>query len=147
MSAATWFQNLLTYNVQVALVAGTGLLLPRILRLRTPRVLYSYWQSLLAVCLLLPLMQPWRHVGADRSIGAVSRIVLGADWSVTPPATLPVARLILLVLAGGLALRLIWLAMGLARLRRYRESSRRIELLPPGIQETSAAWASPRSSA
>jgi TonB family protein len=72
------------------------------------------------------------------NIGAASRIILGPDWMVAPPATLPVARLILLVLAGGVALRLIWLAMGLARLRRYRESSGRIELLPPEIQEMSA---------
>jgi len=54
MSASLWLENLTAYSLQVALVAATGLLLPRMSRLRRPRVLYSYWQALLAVCLVTP---------------------------------------------------------------------------------------------
>ena len=61
MIAPLWFQNLFAYCLQVALLAVAGLLMPRLLRLRTPRVLYAYWQALLAACLLLPLVQPWQH--------------------------------------------------------------------------------------
>ena len=69
MSAPLWFQNLVVYSLQVALMAAAGLLLPRLLRLRRPRVLYHYgrhcWRC--ACCFL------WC------SPGAISR------WRAAPP--------------------------------------------------------------
>ena len=58
MSGALWLQNLAAYVVQIALIAAAGVLLPRTLRLRAPRVLYSYWQVLLAICLLYRRSSP-----------------------------------------------------------------------------------------
>ena len=135
MSAPLWIQNLLAYSLQVALLAAAGLLLPRVVRLRRARVLYRYWQALLAACLLLPFIQPWRPFETARSTTAASRILFDSEAAVTRLATLPAARLILLALAGGVVVRLMWLALGLAELRRYRSSARRLEFLPPGIQQ------------
>jgi TonB family protein len=135
MSASLWLENLTAYSLQVALVAATGLLLPRMSRLRRPRVLYSYWQALLAVCLVLPAVQPWRHFEVEGSSSTGSRIVFHSDVTVTRLVTLPYARLIVLVLAGGVVLRLMWLALGLIKLRRYRRTGRQLEPLLGGVQE------------
>jgi TonB family protein len=43
--------------------------------------------------------------------------------------------LILLVLAAGLGVRLAWLALGFAKLARYRQSACRLESIPPAIGE------------
>jgi TonB family protein len=138
MSAPLWLQNLATYSLQLALVAAVGLFLPRALRLRAPHVLYSYWQALLAACLLLPIMQPWRQLHLERSAATASHIIFKPDWAASRLATFPLTGLILLVLAGGVALRLMWLALGLAKLRRFRENSRRFEIVPAGIREIMA---------
>lgn len=135
MSALLWFQNLVVYSLQVALMAAAGLLLPRLLRLRRPRVLYHYGQALLAVCLLLPLVEPWRHFEVASSTTAASRILFQPEVTLTRLATFPVAGLILLVLAGGVALRLTWLAAGVAQLNRYRRTARRIDALPQRIHD------------
>ena len=60
--------------------------------------------------------------------------MLESDAAVTRLATVPSARLTLLVLASGVAVRLAWLALGLAKLRRYRRTARRLEPLPWDIQ-------------
>jgi len=136
MSAPLGFENLMAYSLQVALIAAVGLLLPRVLRLGRPRVLYTYWQAVLAVCLLLPFVQPWREFEVERSSSAASRILFDSAGTASRLAGLSPARLILLVLAGGAVLRLLRLALGLVQLRRYRRTSLRLEFLPPGIQET-----------
>jgi TonB family protein len=135
MIAPLWLQNLFGYCLQVALLAAAGILLPRALRLRAPRVLYRYWQAVLAVCLFLPLLQPWRPVGVEGSATAAGHILAAVNTTAPGQAILPASRLILFVLAGGVVIRLMGLVLGLVRLRRYREKAERIECLPPGVRE------------
>lgn len=135
MTAALWLQNLFAYSLQVALLASAGLLLPRLARLRTPRVLYAYGQALLAACLLLPLLQPWRHFETGPREGVASRIFFHSGTAAARLATFQAARLILFVLAAGVVWRLVWLALGFAKLARYRHCAARIEELPPVIRE------------
>jgi hypothetical protein len=59
MSAGEAVGNLAAYSLQVAAVAGAGLLAPAALRLRTPRALHAFYQAVLVACLALPLVQPW----------------------------------------------------------------------------------------
>ena len=134
MSASLWLRDLAVYSLQAALVAGAGLCLPPLMRLRMPRVLYAYWQVLLAACLLLPFIQPWRHGEESRSSAAAARILFVPDAAPTRLAALPAARMVLLVVGAGIVLRLAWLALGLARLRRFRDSARKVGRLPLGIQ-------------
>ncbi len=62
MNAPLWFQNLAAYSLQIAILVTAGTLLPLLLRIRHPRVLLVYWQVLLAACLLLPALQPWKRL-------------------------------------------------------------------------------------
>ena len=133
MNGALWFHNLLAFYLQVAGIAIAGVLLPRVLRLRAPRVLYVYWQALLAACLLLPLLQPWQRTVSVPSGTSASRIV----WDLAPASSastaFPFASAILVCVASGICLRLAWLALGLAKLRRLRKTALPVDLLSAEI--------------
>ena len=98
-----WLGNLLEYSLQVMLLITAGGLLAAVFRLREPRLRLAYLQTLLACCLLLPLVQPWRESvatpasdytlsapmaavgnGQDDSWGSVAAFVLGGG-AVIPP--------------------------------------------------------------
>ncbi len=141
MNPPFWCRNLLVYSLQIALMGGAGVLLPRCLKLRAPRVLYGYWQAVLGLCLLAPLVQPWRHAETASGISASSRLIFRGDVATTRLGGFPFARLILLLLAAGIGLRLLRLALGLATLRRYRQQALRVEALPAGIGAIAARLA------
>ena len=61
MEIPLWFSNLVFWSVQVAFLVLTAGFLPRVLKLREPRVLIAYWRSLLAISLLLPFVEPWHR--------------------------------------------------------------------------------------
>ena len=133
-----WLQNLLAYCLQVAGLAAAGVLAPRLLRLRAPRLLYFYWQGLLATCLLLPLLQPWERIETARGGTAASHIFLDVASTASGSSGFPVASLVLIVLVAGMMLRLAWLTLGLMRLGGLRDTARPIETVPQAIQETAA---------
>jgi beta-lactamase regulating signal transducer with metallopeptidase domain len=97
--------------------------------------LYSYRQALLAACLLLPIVQPWQHFEGVPGGTSASRIFFDSAAAVEDVPTPPVTKLILLILAAGVVVRLAWLALGFAKLARYRQSARRFEALPVVIRE------------
>ena len=80
-----WLGNLLDYSLQVMLLIMAGGLLAEVFRLREPRVRLAYRQTLLACCLLLPLVQPWRESVATPAsdftltvpVAAVGRTIRG----------------------------------------------------------------------
>ena len=119
--------NFVAYCVQITIVVALCAGLPRILGLRSPGVQYAFWRLVLAVCLALPLLQPWRpaemvFVPAPVQIPSAAgtpRALIGSapddraprrDWT-------DIARTILLVGIGG---RLFWVALGAVRLRSLR---------------------------
>ena len=119
--------NLLAYAAQVTLVVLACAGLPRLLGLRAPGPQYAFWRLVLAVCVLLPLLQPWQpaemiFVPRPGSGGPVS--------SLPPPALAPAAAApstefdwvaaAQLVILAGIALRLAWVGLGMFRLRRMR---------------------------
>ena len=53
--------NLLSWTEQVLIFASVGSALPILFRVRHPRTQLAYCHALLAICLLLPLIQPWQH--------------------------------------------------------------------------------------
>ena len=116
-----WLGNLFDYSLQVMLLITAGSLLAAVFRLREPRVRLAYRQTLLACCLLLPVVQPWREPVAtpasDFTLGApVAEAVNGLDDSRGAVATF--------VLVGGAVFHLLWLGAGIIRLRRLRKSAR-----------------------
>ncbi|MYA79632.1 MAG: M56 family metallopeptidase [Acidobacteriia bacterium] len=119
-----WLGNLFDYSLQVLLLITAGGLLAAVFRLREPRVRLAYLQTLLACCLLLPLVQPWRESVAapasDFTLEAqVAAVGNGQDGSWSP--------VVALVLGGGAVFRLLWLGAGIIRLRRLKKSARRFD--------------------
>jgi len=138
--AALSLENLLHWTVQVMVIGALGLVLPLILRLRHPRTQLLYCHFLLALCVLLPFVEPWRH----------PLLVIGGE-TVTPSPAAPMAAvahtagvavpwnvIVLWILAAGAAARLSWLAAGLWQIRRYRISSTPLFPLPPAVEAAEA---------
>src|SRR5512136_1916227 len=51
--------NVWAWALQVAALAGAGVLLPSFLRMTSPGARLLHFRVLLLVCLALPLIQPW----------------------------------------------------------------------------------------
>jgi len=147
MSPPLWFANFLAYCLQVILLVAVGTILPALFRLRAPRVLLAYWQGLLVICLVLPVLQPWRPpvVGTSIADGTVSISIQGVQAGAAELHAwlYPLIAGVLLV---GLLVRLAWLALGLGRLRAIRRTARAFNPLPDGVRElqsrlgVSPAW-------
>jgi TonB family protein len=146
MTLPMWLQNLMFYSVQVAALIGAGTVLIRIFRLKSPAVLLAFWQILLAACLLLPALQPWKPLrlaapaplpaaAADIPLPAFpeSGSILGNP--ATARVVFPIYQAIAWILVCGVGLRLLWLALGLLRLKRYLHKARRLAEPPESIRE------------
>jgi len=116
-----YLTNLTAWWVQVAIVGGTGALLPTLFHLKAPRARLWYWRVLLMLCLALPLLQPWIKpfpiasditftMGQFRTAQAAQNADFSVSWTF-------IAFTIVVI---GTVLRLLWLTTGLVRLRRYR---------------------------
>jgi TonB family protein len=138
MSAAWWLGNLLAYCVQVTLVVGVGGLAAAALRLKQPRVVLAYWQALLAACLLLPVLEPWHRVGLGSAGVATATVSAKAGGVDSLLALFPLHAWVLLVLAAGVGVGLVRLALGLCRLNHYRRAALRIAPLPGTLQDAQA---------
>jgi TonB family protein len=121
------FANAVAYAAQVTLIVVACAFLPWLLRLRSPGVQYAFWRTLLAVCLLLPIVQPW-HPQEMVFVAAASQAPAAtatASPAGPPPAAPPAVhvdwvRAARLVILCGIAVRLGWIGLGLVRLRRIR---------------------------
>ncbi len=117
--------NLLAWMEQAFVLAGTGSLLLMIFRIRHPSSKLIYCHALLAACLLLPWIEPWRHaVGSEESApgGPLASSVPGVLW----------------LLAAGGAAKLGWLLAGLWRIRKCRISSMPMYPIPESVRAASA---------
>lgn len=119
MSAATFLANLVAHSAQVAVVVVAGAGLARLTRLREPTALLGWWRLLLLVSVLLPVLQPWSGPPL-RVAGGETFVAGGASGR---GFVVPWAGVIVILLAGGTGLRLARLALGLARLRRWRKGA------------------------
>jgi len=125
--------NLAAWSVQVAVLALAAAALFRLVPVERPGVRLALGQSLLALMLALPVLQPWREseavvAGALASWSApalTAPSIPAAAFAVPPLAWAAVA----LLLAGGVILRLARLASALLDLRALGRSARELE--PP----------------
>jgi len=132
VSATTALANVVSYSLQVALLAVAGGLIARAMRLRAPGAMLAYWQGLLGLCLLLPVVQPWSSAAVGA--GAVSWEMTAARTGASGarPALAPVLAA---ALVAGAILRLAWLALGLRRLARCRARARPLAVLPAPVAD------------
>ncbi|MGA2267481.1 MAG: M56 family metallopeptidase [Bryobacteraceae bacterium] len=126
MSANLIWNNLVAYSLQIGLLVGLAAFVPAVLRLRLPGARLVYWHVLLAACLLLPLVRPWKQeVAADVQISTSYAVAVPAQPA--PHRSIPRSEIALWLLAAGALARLGWLAAGFWRLRQYRRHSRPLE--------------------
>jgi len=138
-----WLRDLVAYSIQAAALVGVGVVMARLLRLRVPRVRMAYWQGLVALCLFLPLLQPWRPEVLETSGTVLSNVTFDAAAPAAP--TLSLAEIVLLLICTGIIVRAAWMALGMVRLWLYRREARRIGEVPQAVEEAQRlVWVSTR---
>lgn len=143
MTMTPFLENLLSWAVQVFVVASVGALLPLVFRIRHPRSHLIYCHALLVASLVAPLVQPWQHpvvvveqTDAKEDLSAAAPTVANAPQFVASGISWD--RVVMGILAMGVAARLCWLLAGLWQIRRYRTSAAPL-LSPPQSIETARA--------
>jgi TonB family protein len=138
--APLYLDNLLKWTGQVMVIASAGLILPLVMRLRHPRSQLLYCHFLLAVCVLLPLIQPWRHPLIVIGHATTAASTVGPSFTGAPVAgaAVPWNAVVLWILLAGAAARLCWLAVGLWRIRRYRVAATPLIPIPAAVEAASA---------
>jgi TonB family protein len=127
--------NLAAFTLQVCIIAAAAALLLGVLRIGSAGARYMCWRVALAACLTMPMLLQQSRVSAtveaEPAFVAVDRLTVGdaaltdqgaastAGMTVTAPP-LAWGWVAAIVLAVGAAVRGIWLAVGLARLRILR---------------------------
>jgi TonB family protein len=120
MSNTLVWSNILAWSLQAGLVVGIGALAPEILKLRMPRARLLYWQVLLVACLSLPWIRGWRQEVVAGAIQMSTVITAAAAVSAPVRRVIPFPQIALWVLEAGIALRLLFLVVGIVRLGAYR---------------------------
>lgn len=124
MSSAWLLENLVAYSLQIGMVVGMAAFVPAALRLKMPGARLAYWQILLAACLLLPAVRPWRQQILAATVEVTSTITAVRPASTPAPRRMPSPNEVALgLLAAGVLARMAWLGVGFARLRGYRRRS------------------------
>jgi TonB family protein len=117
MATALW--TIAAYAAQLAALAVVAIAAAWLLRVRTPRHLLRFWQAVLGIAMLTPLVQP--RSAAPTSINFL--IERTASAAIAPAAapidttSLDIPTIVLGIIALGIVARLAWLALGLIRLR------------------------------
>ncbi len=118
--------NALAYFAQLAVVVAACAGLPRLVGLRSPTMQHVFWRVVLAVCLILPVVQPRQPdeiVFVPAPVTVPSPAGAAAPAHAAPPAAgVDWIRLATIVIAAGIAGRLAWIGAGLVRLQRLRRS-------------------------
>jgi TonB family protein len=127
MSVNLMWANVVAYSLQIGLLVGLAGFVPAALRMRLPGARLVYWHVLLAACLLLPLLRPWKQEAAGTVQVSTSVAAVVVPQQPAPRRSLPTSEIALLLLAAGALARVGWLAAGFWRLRRYRRHSHPLE--------------------
>jgi TonB family protein len=140
MTAPLVLDNLLAWSAQVAVLVAIGAL--GALTLAHPRARLIFWQGVLAIALLLPAVEPWHQPAADE-IGTVSIGTHAAQVVAAGPAAWHFSwkrEYLLWVIAAVAALRILWIAAGLMRLRRHVRDARMMTIPPVPFSNPRVRW-------
>ena len=135
------WSNLALWNVQIALLAVAAAALAAIFRLRPAPARLVYWQALLALCLVLPAVQPWRQetvvLPGEAAVADGDGGGPGSARSLCAPRApaLSWPEAVAALLAAGILVRAGWFGLGLLRLARYRRTARVLHPLPEPVAE------------
>ena len=122
--------NLLAYAAQVTIVVLLCAGLPRLLGIRSPGVQYAFWRTLLVLCLILPIVQPWQpgemvfvanpNQGAPPPVPAAPAAPGAPARSAVAISRIDWVSAAQFVIVAGIAARFAWIGLGMIRLRRMR---------------------------
>jgi TonB family protein len=116
--------NVLIYSLQIGLLIGVAGWIPAAARLRSPKARLAFFHALLAACMLLPALRPWKsEVIAIEAPVMAQHAASGTTTAVAARASIDPRDVVFALLAVGIAARLGMLALGMFRLRRYRRRS------------------------
>ncbi len=121
-------QNLLAWALQVTILAVAGIAAEGLLR--SAKLRLYLWQGILAAAVLLPILQPWTTpppILLDTQV-AFSYVAMPVAELTTDPE--PIRLSLETILAGGVLLRLLWLAIGVIRLGMLRRGAVRVDGIP-----------------
>jgi TonB family protein len=126
--------NLAAYTLQIAALVAIAVIATSLLRLRLPRHSLRFWQTVMAIALILPLAQP--RGATPTGLQLITRTISAPalDGSTTA-SSIDVITIVLLLIAGGVAARLLWLGLGLIRLRSIVARATPHESLSEGARE------------
>ena len=125
--------NLLSWSGQVAVIVTAALVTMKVLRLDAPAVRHLFLRIVLGACLLLPFVQP-RQAAAPAGDPGTPRMAAaaaadrpasprGASPAATnPQASFPWGRALAFAIGAGVAARLLWILVGVVRLRALRRA-------------------------
>lgn len=164
MMFAPYASNVLSWMGQVLIIASMGALLPVVFRIRHPRTQLAYCHVLLLACLLLPLVQPWRHPiitverldrpggdsvsvskapavlppAASRAPGDSGAVAATQATQQTPWTRARGAGLVMWLLIAGALGRLCWSLAGLWQTRQQRIAAMPLYPIPESVLAASA---------
>jgi protein TonB len=140
MSGALLLDNVLAWSAQVGVLVAVGAIAA--FMLSDHRVRLIFWQAILAIALLLPALEPW-HQPMVENTESVSVASSAAPVIVNHPSAWRVTwrrEYLLLLIAGGAALRFLWIGAGLVRLRRHRLDARMLTIPPVPFSNPRVRW-------
>ena len=147
MSGPLVWNNFIAYCLQTGLLIGAAGWLPAALRMRSPKARLLFWHALLAACLLIPLIQPWRSEVITTTVQvSAGPTILVAPMPSQRTRNISPTEMALAVLIAGCMARLGLLATGFWRLRRYRRNSIPLEPSPAWAVEADLRLSSEISS-
>jgi TonB family protein len=128
--------NLLAWCFQTTLLTVASAVAMNLLKVDAPVIRHACWRTVLLICLALPLVQPWQPLASIPLVGQAGSSLASASpdlraLPVVPPISIRNSTLAPsggwlawagLVLAAGAAARLVWIVVGLLRLRRLRRT-------------------------
>jgi TonB family protein len=141
MNPGLLFGNLVSWSAQVAVLVGVAALAA--LTLKHPRARLLFWQGVLAIAVLLPVIQPWHRPPAPvevRASGAFAPAYVMAPEPPSRQSSIWRWDYLLPVLAAGAAVRLMLLAIGIARLNRRRREAEPLMQSPIPFQPVNVRW-------
>ena len=138
MNADLLVNNVLAWSAQIAVLIAIAALAA--ITVKHPRGRLIFWQGVLAIALLLPAVEPWTTPPATAD-GVVSISTGAATVISSVPAHFTWRREYLLWLAAaGAFARMVWIAAGFLRLRRYRLSARALARPPVPFESANVKW-------
>jgi TonB family protein len=129
--------NVAAYSVQLAVLAVAALLVTRALRLRAPLPSLRFWQAILAAAVMLPLLQSLVDRDDDVAPTMLAMLVSAVPIETVTNAT-SMAEWLVIVIVSGAAMRLLWLGVGIARLRGIIRRASADRSLDPLLSDVSS---------